>query len=49
MNKIKLIGRLVTNYGLEQGLVYYNCGEYSGIYAPTSYSNSVISNSKKYE
>ena len=46
---IKLIGRLVTNYGLEQGLVYYNCGEYSGIYAPTSYSNSVISNSKKYE
>ena len=46
---IKLIGRLVTNYGLEQGLVYYNCGEYSGVYAPTSYSNSVISNSKKYE
>lgn len=46
---IKLIGRLVTSYGLEQGLVYYNCGEYSGVYAPTSYSNSVISNSKKYE
>ena len=46
---IKLIGRLITNYGLEQGLVYYNCGEYSGVYAPTSYSNSVISNSKKYE
>ena len=46
---IKLIGRLVTTYGLEQGLVYYNCGEYSGVYAPTSYSNSVISNSKKYE
>ena len=46
---IKLIGRLVTNYGLEQGLVYYNCGEYSGVYAPTSYSNSIISNSKKYE
>ena len=46
---IKLIGRLVTNYGLEQGLVYYNCVEYSGVYAPTSYSNSVISNSKKYE
>ena len=46
---IKQIGRLVTNYGLEQGLVYYNCGEYSGVYAPTSYSNSVISNSKKYE
>ena len=46
---IKLIGRLVTNYGLEQGLVYYNCGEYSGVYAPTSYSNGVISNSKKYE
>ena len=46
---IKLIGRLVTTYGLEQGLVYYNCGEYSGVYAPTNYSNSVISNSKKYE
>lgn len=46
---IKLIGRLVTTYGLEQGLVYYNCGEYSGVYAPTSYSNSIISNSKKYE
>lgn len=46
---IKLIGRLVTSYGLEQGLVYYNCGEYSGVYAPTNYSNSVISNSKKYE
>lgn len=46
---IKLIGRLVTSYGLEQGLVYYNCGEYSGVYAPTSYSNGVISNSKKYE
>lgn len=46
---IKLIGRLVTTYGLEQGLVYYNCGEYSGVYAPTSYSNGVISNSKKYE
>lgn len=46
---IKLIGRLVTTYGLEQGLVYYNCGEYSGVSAPTSYSNSIISNSKKYE
>lgn len=46
---IQLIGRLVTTYGLSQGLVYYNCGEYSGVYAPTSYSNSIIAAAEKYK
>ena len=46
---IQLIGRLVSNYGLSQGLVYYNCGEYSGVCAPTSYSNSIIAAAEKYK
>ena len=46
---IQLIGRLVTTYGLSQGLVYYNCGEYSGVCAPTSYSNSIIAAAEKYK
>ena len=45
---IQLIGRLVSTYGLSQGLVYYNCGEYSGVYAPTSYSNNIIAAAEKY-
>ena len=46
---IQLIGRLVSSYGLSQGLVYYNCGEYSGVCAPTSYSNSIIAAAEKYK
>lgn len=46
---IEYLGRLNSKYGISQALVYYNCGEYSGIKAPSKYSNKVLEKSVKYK
>lgn len=39
---IEILSGLLSKYSIEQSLVYYNHGEYSGKIAPTEYSSKVM-------